>query len=286
MKNELAKQEAGGRVAAGHRAWRGWACAIALGVLGGASSCAAVFPEIATPVRDVPAGIELDPPPPDDLLFLHVASADIPKRTRDGRQWDEVGGRAPDPFVVVFAENDELFRTEVQSNTLHPVWKEKPNVNYRIPPRAQIRVELWDKNTMQPRPICQAKFRDVQDAVFSGGRDISCSSGARIRLDVERAKAKMGIGMKLEVRSHQVFITRVYQESPASRAELKAGHEVVSIQGKAVAQMGEGEARSLINANTRTGVTLSVLDPGGGTLSVTLKDGPIYPVAGDGITLD
>ena len=46
----------------------------------------------------------LEPPPPDDLLFLHVAAADIPKRTRDGRLWDEGGSGAPDPFVIVFVD--------------------------------------------------------------------------------------------------------------------------------------------------------------------------------------
>jgi hypothetical protein len=241
---------------------------------------------VATPLRDAPQGIELEPPPPDDLLFLHVASADIPTRTRDGREWDEVGGKAPDPFVIVFADDEELFRTDVQTNTLHPVWTEKPKVNYRVLPRSMLRLELWDKNAMQHRPICMAKFGDVHEDVFAGGRDIQCTSGARIRLDVERAKPKMGIGMKYEIRNHQVFITRIYEESPAARAELRPGHEIVAIQGKAVSQLEQGEAQSLINANVRLGVTISVLEQGGGTLSVTLKDGPIYPVDGSGITLD
>ncbi len=280
MKNLLAERTGG------LPTWRRCACLVALGVVATMTGCAAVFPEQATPVREVPSGIQLDPPPPDDLLFLHVAAAEIPQRTRDGRKWDDVGGGAPDPFVVVFLEDEELFRTEVQANTLHPQWSKQPSVNYRIPPRSQLRLEMWDKNTMQHHPICLAKFRDVQDDAFAGGRNITCNSGARIRLDVAPAKAKMGIGFKYEVRKGEVIITRVFEESPASRAELKPGHQVVSIQGRAVSQMDEGEARSLINANTRTGVTLSVLERGGTTLSVTVKDGPIYPVAGGGITLD
>ena len=265
--------------------WSGCACAVALGVLANGAGCAAVYPEVVTPVRDIPQGFELDPPPPDDLLFLRVAEADIPKRTRDGREWDEAGGKAPDPFVVLFAGDRELFRTEAKSNTLHPVWNEEPKVNYEIPPRTQLRLELWDQNATHRRPICQANLSDVHEDTFSGGRNVACSSGARIRLIVEHARAKLGIGMKLEVRPHEVLITRVYEESPAARAELQAGQQVVAIQGKAVSEMEEGEARSLILANSRTGVTMSVLEAGGSTLTVTLKDGPIYPVQGGGLSL-
>jgi hypothetical protein len=265
--------------------WSRCACAVALGVLASGAGCAAMYPEVETPVRDVPQGLELDPPPPDDLLFLRVAKADIPKRTLDGREWEEVGAKAPDPFVIVFAGDRELFRTEAKPNTLHPVWEEEPKVNYRIPPRTQLRLELWDRNATHRRPICQANINDVHDDVFSGGRSVACPSGARVRLIVERARAKMGLGMKLEVRPREVLITRVVEESPAARAELRAGHQVVAIQGKAVSEMQEGEAKSLVLANSRTGVTISVLEAGGSTMTVTLKDGPIYPVEGGGLSL-
>ncbi|HEX3850993.1 MAG TPA: hypothetical protein VHW01_08505, partial [Polyangiaceae bacterium] len=50
------------------------------------AACGAVYPELATPVRA--AGTRrLDPPPPDDLVYLKFANAVIPSRTRDGRNW-------------------------------------------------------------------------------------------------------------------------------------------------------------------------------------------------------
>ena len=71
--------------------------ACALLALFGSSACAAVFPEVKTPLKTLDEGSELAPPPPDDLLYLYVQSADIPEKTRDGRGWDAVGGEAPDP---------------------------------------------------------------------------------------------------------------------------------------------------------------------------------------------
>src|SRR5882724_10724580 len=81
------------------------------------SACGAVYPEIGTPVR--PAGSrQLDPPPPDDMVYLKFARAEIPTRTRDGRQWDSVGGSAPDPFAKLLLEDKEILVTPVQANTL------------------------------------------------------------------------------------------------------------------------------------------------------------------------
>lgn len=263
---------------------------VSLAALVGAGSllagCAAVYPEVMTQVREAPANVKLDPPPPDDLIYLRVVGADIPSRTRDGREWDGVGGKAPDPFVIVFVEDRELFRTSVQANTLRPLWRDQPAVNYRIPPRSYVTVELWDKNTMHATPICRERFGDIHDDVFTGGRDIACSSGARVRLDVAPARPKMGIGMRFEVRETELVVTKVLAESPASRAELAPGMRIVSVEGKPVAEMAEGEAKSLINANCRTGVTIAVLEASGATQTITLKDGPIYPVEGEGLALD
>jgi hypothetical protein len=58
-----------------------------------------VFPEVSAPLRKPPAEYVLAPPPPADLYYIRLLGADIPTRTRDGRQWDSGGGAAPDPFA-------------------------------------------------------------------------------------------------------------------------------------------------------------------------------------------
>lgn len=255
----------------------GVAATLALG------GCAPAFPSFATPVRAAPEqGQSLDPTPPDDLLYLRLRGATVPERTRDGRHWDAFGQHAPDPFAVVYLDGEELFRTRPERNTYRPTWPGSPEGNFRIPPRSTLRVEMFDQNPMKHRPICLFEFSGVDDDVFAGGREAKCDGGATLGLIVERARAEVGVGLALEVRRTEVLVTQVEEESPASRAGLMRGDRIVAIQGKTVAEMGPGEARSLVNANTRMGIELVILEPDGGTRTVRLKDGPIYRSASVG----
>src|SRR5687767_14554841 len=211
-----------------------------------ASSCGAVYPEVSAPVRVVPAGRELAPPPPDDLLFITFKSAEIPERTRDGRKWDSIGGSAPDPFAKLFINDKVLIITPVHSNTLKPTWPEQKRANYRISQRSRARLELWDSNALNNRPICVQNLDDLHEAASNGQLDVMCDSGARLTLTVDRAHARIGLGLYYELRTEAVFVTRVIGESPAARAGISRGDEIVKIQGKEVKTMEEGEARSLI----------------------------------------
>src|SRR5262245_58658901 len=98
----------------------------------GAVACGAVYPQLGTPVRTPTAGAKLAPPPPDDLLFIKFTGAVIPKRTRDGRNWDSVGGSQPDAFAKLFIDGKVILETPVQANTLTPTWDGQRKANYRI----------------------------------------------------------------------------------------------------------------------------------------------------------
>lgn len=241
------------------------------------SACGAVYPEVSTPVR--PAGERrLDPPPPDDLVFLKFANAQIPTRTRDGRQWDSVGGSAPDPFAKLLIEDREILVTPVQANTLSPTWPDQRLGNYRIPRNTPVRIELWDSNPINNHPICvEAITAILAEASNEQNVELRCDSGATIELVVQPAHAKFGIGLYYELGTDDIRVTRVIGESPAARAKLQRGDLLVKIQGREVKGMDQQTARSLINSNVSTGVTLSIKHPDGSDEDVTLKDGPIYP---------
>jgi C-terminal processing protease CtpA/Prc len=64
------------------------------------------------------------------------------------------------------------------------------------------------------------------------------------------------------------------------------GDQLLKIQGKVVKTMGDGEAQSLINANAATGVTLLVRKLDKSEIELTLKEGAIYPVVGEGVSVD
>jgi membrane-associated protease RseP (regulator of RpoE activity) len=265
------------------RAAFGWSGVVCIAL---SSACGAVYPEIATPVRAAGAR-QLDPPPPDDIVYLKFARAQIPTRTRDGRQWDSVGGSAPDPFAKLLIEDKELLVTPVQANTLTPTWPDQHVGNYRLPRNVPVRVELWDSNAINNHPICVESINNILDEVSSErSLDIRCDSGASIELTVQPAHAKFGVGLYYELRTSEIFVTRVVGESPAARAGLKRGDQLLKIQGKVVKDMDEEVSRSLINSNVSTGVTLTVKRTTGAVDEVTLKDGPMYPTIEDEVKVE
>jgi hypothetical protein len=251
-----------------------------------ALGCGAVYPELSAPVRPAPSQRELVPPPPADLLFIAFKSAEIPERTRDGRKWDSIGGAAPDPFAKLFIDDKELIVTPVHANTLRPTWPDQKRANYRIRPRARAKVELWDSNALTNRPICTKGLEDLQEATATGELDVQCDSGAHLTLTVEHAHAKFGLGLYYELRTEQVFVTRVIGESPASRGGLGRGDEILKIQDKDIKAMEEGEARSLINANAAVGVKITIRHPDGAVKDVALKDGPLYPSVEESVRVE
>jgi hypothetical protein len=250
-----------------------------------AIGCGAVYPELTTPAKAPPSGRTLDPPPPRDLVYIAFASAKIPEKTRDGRQWDT--GSAPDPFAKLLVDDRELLRTPIQSNTLNPTWPEQPHANYRLPDGARYRIELWDSNTLTNRPICVTPVPDLLQHVGPDAMDIECESGAHVDIRVEPAHARWGLGFSYELGTdNAVAITRVLRESPAARAGIQAGDDVVSIQGKPIHGMDEGEAQSLINANSQIGIQLELRGHDKQVRKVSVKEGVIYPAVDEGVSLE
>ena len=249
-------------------------------------ACGAVYPEISTPVR-APGTRQLDPPPPEDLIFLKFASAHIPTRTRDGREWDSVGGSAPDPFAKISIDDKEIVLTPVQANTLTPTWPNQKLGNYRIPHGVPVRVELWDSNEINNHPICVQTISNLlAETSVEQNLELRCDSGALIEIVVQPAHAKFGLGLYYELGTDDVHVTRVVGESPAARAKLRRGDQLLRIQGRDVKGMDHETVRSLINSNVSTGVTFAVQHVDGSSSDVTLKDGPIYPTVDEDLPVE
>jgi hypothetical protein len=252
-----------------------------------ALGCGAVYPQLSTPVRTPPAGAVLTPPPPDELLFVKFSGAVIPTRTRDGRQWDSVGGSLPDAFAKLLIDGKEILLTPVQSNSLKPSWPDQRKANYNIRVGAAVRVELWDSNPINNSPICVSDVPSLHsEAVSEGPLQIQCNSGAEIDLIVDPAHGRLGLGLFYELRREEVVVTRVLRESPAARLGLARGDQLLKIQGKVVKTMADGEAQSLINANAATGVSLLVRKADKSEVELNLKEGAIYPVVDEGVPVD
>jgi C-terminal processing protease CtpA/Prc len=94
-------------------------------------------------------------------------------------------------------------------------------------------------------------------------------------VDFRPAQARWGTGLYYELRGDGVGITRTLRYSPAARAGLRGGEEIVTVNGKAVKVMSENEVRSAINGAAPTGLKLGIVADGQ-SRTVEFKDGPIY----------
>jgi hypothetical protein len=251
----------------------------------GSVACGVVYPEVRTPIRTPPPGFALVPPPPEEVLYLRFEGASIPKRTVDGREWDNVGG-APDPFAKLLVNGKEIIVTPIESDTLSPKWGDQVRANYRIRRGSAVKVEVWDKNPITSHPICTEKVDNIHgEANTEHPFEIVCESGARVRLVVEPAHGKLGLGFYYELRTEGAAVTRVLEESPARRAGLATGDEITRVQGQEVRTMEEGKLQSLINANASTGVEMTIKRDGQ-ERQVKLRDGAIYPLVGEPVAID
>ncbi|MEJ7730137.1 MAG: PDZ domain-containing protein [Polyangiaceae bacterium] len=257
---------------------RALAALVALATLGG---CPAVYPELGTGVHKAPPERVLEPAPPEDMRWIRIVSARIPERARDGRTWGQAFGSLPDPYAKLFVDNKELIRTPAQADTLEPTWPSAPRGNFRIARDAKLRIEIWDNNPINDRPIGVRDLGRVSEEQRIGKQiRVELDGGAEVIIAYEAAHAMLGLGLWYELRSETVYITRMLEQSPAERAGLIRGDQVVQIAGRAVELMTPDEVRSAFGSVPVSGIPLLVQHPDGATLTVTLKEGPIYPTFG------
>ncbi len=239
--------------------------------------CAAVYPELGTTIRSAKGDVQLDPPPPEGIKWISFKSATIPAQMRDGRSWQQVQGKLPDPYAKLIINDAEVFRTRPQSETLSPTWKDAPRGNFKVSPLDKMRVEVWDSNTISDKPIGVKDFRLTSDFLIGDQVRLDVGGGTEVIVAFEPAHAMFGVGLWYELRSETVFITRLLAGSPAERAGIEPGDEVVAIAGKQVTQMKTNAIRTAFNSIPKDGLPLVIRHADGRDVSLTLREGPIYP---------
>ena len=240
-------------------------------------ACAVVYPEVQTPLREAPAGRDVEPAPPKDLYYIAFASADVPERTRDGRQWHELGSKLPDPFAVLLVNGKPLIKTNTETSTRTPTWPDAPKGNFRIQPGDRLRVELWEASLVN-KAMCVKDIGSVQAEWLAEKRvEIECESGAHITVTFEPARGRLGYGFFYEHRTMSVGVTRVFEESPAARAGLRPGDEIVLVGDRMATKMKPTELDSFLAASRHGGVTLTTRR-GDEQKEVHLKEASVYPL--------
>lgn len=245
------------------------------------AACPAVYPEVKTAMHKAPPGQPLEPPPPPELRWLAFKEATIPALTRDGRRWgSDLGGGLPDPYANLILNGAELFRTSVEKATLHPTWRGSTRGNFRLSGDDRLRVEIWDSRVMNDHLIGLKETGPIAayDQRFLEEIQEECASGVTFKLANEPAHGTIGYGLDYELRTYDVFITRVFEESPAARIGMRAGDQLIAINGKMLTQMREGEMQSLFNAPVSHGIDVTLRHQDGSQISAKLKEGAIYPL--------
>jgi len=243
------------------------------------TACAAVYPELQTPVHSA-EGRELEAPP-KNLRWIAFKGAEVPPETRDGRKWGgDLGRRAPDPYAILYMNGRLLLKTPAQAGTLVPTWPDGPAGNFVIDRTDRFRVELWDSNVLNDHPIGYKEVGSLEEGVDTSGEvEIECNSGARVRLAFEPAHARLGLGLYYELRIGEVFVTRVYEESPAGHAGIKPGDQILALDGKAVSGLKAAEVQSILNAPHMSGLPMRIRHKvDGRDVAVTVKEGAIFPL--------
>jgi PDZ domain/C2 domain len=248
----------------------------ALGVfLGG---CPAIYPELSTRTRKVIEGQALDPPPPETMRWIKFVSGRVPPKTRDGRPWDQVLGSLPDPYGKLMLNGKEILRTPPQSDTLEPTWPSAPRGNFRVVPEDQLRVELWDANSLNDLPIGIREIGRVsEEHRMTKLIRSELEGGGEVVIAFEPAHAMFGLGFWFELRTSSSYVTRMLEGSPAERAGLQKGDEILRISDRLVSTMTADDVRSALNSVPSAGIQLLLKHKDGTTLTVVLREGPIYP---------
>lgn len=244
------------------------------------SGCAALYPRYTTAYSAVPAGLaesgELSPAP-DTVHRLSVISAEVPRQTRDGRAWDADG--APDPYVVIFRNGAEVYRTRSIANNYRPEWDPQHDyVDVILRDNDEIRVELRDDDGLGSDPVGIGIARGVPSDARNGGVwMMRLEGGPVVSLRTVPPPPQLGMGLTYEFRDDALYVVAIEEASPARAAGLRPGDRIVAVDGRAVAQLGETGARQALDRNTMQDVTLRVVRGRGSTDEVTVRRGAVYP---------
>jgi membrane-associated protease RseP (regulator of RpoE activity) len=172
----------------------------------------------------------------------------------------------------------EILRTDSHSDTLEPTWPDSPRGNFRVAATDKLRAEMWDANPLNDKPIGVRDIgRPTDDMQMSKQIKVELEGGAELVIAFEPAHAQFGLGLWYELRTSSCYITRMLQGSPAERAGLQKGDEVVRIGGREASGMSVDDIRSAFNAVPMAGLKLELKHEDGSAMEVTLTEGPIYP---------
>ena len=195
---------------------------------------------------------------PPNLWRLTIVGANVPPHHRSGSPWDSDG--LPDPFVRFYRDDTLLFESRAQQDTVSPTFNATLPKNVLFEPGARVRVELWDDDGFSPEIIGLWRGHGLPASAVPGVEArLPLDGGAQVLIHVDRPAAHRGVGISAyEARGDRFHVVEVERFSPAGRAGLEPGDDIIAIGGKSIPSVGEAAAASALSMASSRGGALSV----------------------------
>ena len=135
--------------------------------------------------------------------------------------------------------------------------------------------DLLDRNYVDPEALDPLT---LERGAITGLTDSLDDRGHTGYLTPEEVKARdeglsgtfVGVGAVLDQRDEGIFIVRVLRDSPAERAGLRAGDEIVGVDGEPLAGLTIDQVVSRVRGPEGTDVTLELRSPNGSSRELTI----------------
>ena len=185
---------------------------------------------------------------PEYVYDFRLVAANIQPLQRSGHEWDE-GNGAPDPFLRVYRNDELLWESRPVQNETNPEFNQRAPTNLRLPSNANIRLELWDADAAGEDPIGVWSGRGLPPTALPGANARVLLEGRSwLTISVDDPRAFRGLGLtRYEQRSDRLEVLEVEANSPAGRAGLVEGDEIVAIDSRRIQDLPPGRAASEIS---------------------------------------
>ncbi len=238
--------------------------------------CGCAYPRRGTslaPVRsDLAAAASSSAPA--DVWSLVVVSAVVPPQSRGALAWDGSGG-LPDPYLRIYRDDVLVFESSTVNDTLTPEWNVTLPRNFYAPGSSSYRFELWDRDDVGADPIGMYRNRGLPENLLPGAdARILMDSGAQLALRLAPPVAHRGVGIRLyEVRSDAFIVLDIETHSPAGRAGIVSGEEIVAIGGRTISALGPQGAPGALSMAADRGESVQVRNARGEVREVVFDAG-------------